>query len=48
MTAVMQRTGLIPLELELLDGRIVPPLRPADLVTLVRTQIGKTHGFPSR
>lgn len=44
----LQRSGLIPLELELLDGRIVPPHRPADLVTLVHTQIGKTHRFPSR
>jgi hypothetical protein len=39
----LQRDGLIPLELDLLDGRPQAPTTPTELVTMIQAEIGRVR-----
>lgn len=44
----VQRTGLIPLELDLLGRQLPPPATPLELVSMVRNELERAHRYNDR
>jgi hypothetical protein len=42
---VLQRNGLIPLELNVLAGRTAPPVTPLELISMVRAEVDRSRRF---